>query len=145
MNNLNKILPYIKYDLQKTGLTTIKVFVNRGNGYEWLRKDKLYFTIDEVLKCRKPYEVVDYTKRNHCLFLKEKIVTIYDYFLQCQIDTLVEKGFLNKNIIWNSYKSKKAMNDDILERLKKKNPNNTCLTLKEFSEYYDVPWFLEVR
>lgn len=144
MNNLKKILPYIKHDLQKSNLYSFKVLIDRGRGYELLNKDKSDFTINDILKCRKSYEVVDYSYEYHCLFLREPDITIYTYYLQCQIDCLVVKGFVDMNIIWNHYKSKKALNDDILSRLRKNNPYFTKKTLKEFSIYYDVPWFLEV-
>lgn len=141
MNNLKKILPYIKHDLEASNQASFKILINKGGGYEWLRKDKHAFTIEEFLKCRKPYVVVDYSSEHHCLFLREPDVTIYTFFLQCQIDCLVVKGFVDMNIVWNHYKSKKALNDDILCRLRKINPCLQKYSLKDFSVYYDVPWF----
>lgn len=149
MKNLNKLLPYIKHDLKISDMTTFKIFLDKrnGKGYELLRKDGdiILFTIEDLVKCRKAYEAVAYICEYHYLFIKQAEVDIYDYYMECQVKTLLEKGFICMNIICCCYKSKKAMNDAILAWLKKKNPNFSTFTLKEFAEYYEVPWFLEVR
>lgn len=149
MKNFNKLVPYIKHDLKKAKISVFKIFFDKGKGkgYELLLKDGeiMLFTIEELLVSRKAFEAVAYCCECHCLFLKYMEVSIYDYYLHCQIETLLEKGFICADITLSRYKSKKAMNNAILARLKKKNPNLSSFTLKEFSEYYDIPWFLEVR
>lgn len=149
MKNFNKLVPYIKHDLKKAKISGFKIFFDKGKGkgYELVRKDGeiLLFTIEELLLSRKAFEAVEYCCEHHCLFLKYMEVSIYDYYLDCQIETLLKKGFICVGITWSSYKSKKAMNDAILDWLKKNNPALSSFTLKEFSEYYDIPWFLEVR
>lgn len=149
VKNLNKLIPYIKHDLEKSDMTTFKIFLDKrnGKGYELLCKDGdvILFTIENLVKCRKAYEAVEYICEYHCLFIKQAEVDIYDYYMECQVKTLLEKGFICMNIISGCYKSKKAMNDAILAWLKEKDPNFSTFTLKEFAEYYEVPWFLEVR
>lgn len=147
MKNFNKLIPYIKHDLKKTEKSCFNIFLDKGKGYELLRKDGeiMTFTIEDLLLSRKPFEAVEYCCEYHCLFLKYTEVSIYDYFLDCQVEMLLEKGFICVDITLSSYRSKKAMNDAILDWLKKKNPDFSSFTLKEFSEYYNVQWFLEVR
>ena len=143
MKNLNTILPYIIHDMHISHIDTIVfLYAENDNEYKPLFKDKTDVRIEDVLRCRKPCEVVEYDTKNHILIVKPFRCSIYDFFLECQVERLLDCGFINMNIIWDDYSSKKAMNDTILSRLRHKHRKN--LSLKEFAKTYGVEWFLEV-
>lgn len=144
MKNLNKILSFIKHDMLRSHIDKINVCFIENGEYKPLFRNRTEVSLSDILICRKPYEVVEYICECHCLFLKRIEVNIYDYYMKCQVRVLLEKGFICTDIIFDSYTSKKAMNNAILAWLKKKNPYQQSFTLKEFAVYYDVPWFLEV-
>lgn len=143
MKNLNTILPYIKHDMRISHIDTIVVlYAKNDNEYKPLFKDKTDVCIEDILRCRKPCEVVEYDTKNHILIVKPFRCCIYDFFLECQVENMQNCGFIDMDIIWNDYTSKKAMNDAVLTRLRRKHAEN--ISLKEFAKKYGVEWFMEV-
>lgn len=144
MKNLAKILPYIRCDMSKSNIDKISVFLVDKVEYKPLFKEKTKVSFDDIVRCRKPCEVVEYDTKQHILFVRPVRYCVYDFFLECQVEKMQDCGFIDMNIIWDDYTSKKAMNDAVHTRLRRKHPEKKEMSLKGFASLYGVEWFTEV-
>lgn len=143
MKKLSNILPYIKHDMRKTNIDKISVLFFDNVEYKPLFKEAKA-SLEDIVRCRRSCEVVSYDTKQHILFVQPVRYCVYDYFIECQIEFLLDCGFIGMDIIWDDYSSKKAMNDAILTRLRRKHPEKKEMSLKDFAQLYGVEWFSEV-
>lgn len=143
MKKLVSILPYIKHDMRKAKIDKISVLFVDKVEYKPLFKEETA-SLEDIVRCRKPCEVVAYDTKQHILLVQPVRYCINDYFLECQIELLLDCGFIGIDIVRDDYSSKKAMNDAILTRLRRKHPEKKEISLKDFARFYGVEWFTEV-